>query len=73
MLIGIPKEIKDNEARVALSPQGVAELCYLGHELYVEKNAGAEIGYNDELYKKAGAKILANNEEIYAKSDCNKP
>jgi alanine dehydrogenase len=69
MLIGIPKEIKDNEARVALSPQGVAELCYLGHELYVTKNSGMEIGYSDELYKKSGAKIVTNNEELYKKSD----
>ena len=69
MLIGIPKEIKNHEARVALSPQGVAELNHLGHKIYISKDAGAKIGYSDELYEKAGAKILPKNKDIYAASE----
>lgn len=69
MLIGIPKEIKDNEARVALSPLGIKDLTSLGNKIYVTKNAGINIGYSDEDYIKAGAIITENNQHTYASAE----
>jgi alanine dehydrogenase len=66
MIIGVPKEIKNNENRVALTPAGVQEFCKRGHEVYVQHNAGFESGLTDEEYEHAGAKILATIEEVYA-------
>lgn len=60
MLIGIPKEIKKNEARVGATPWMVQELTSLGHTVWVEKNAGAAIGFTDAHYKSAGAIIKEN-------------
>ncbi len=65
MIIGVPKEIKDNENRVALTPAGVKELCKRGHEVYVQHNAGFESGLLNEDYEHAGAKILPTIEEVY--------
>jgi alanine dehydrogenase len=65
MIIGVPKEIKDNENRVALTPAGVKELCKRGHEVYVQHNAGFESGLSNEDYEHAGAKILSTIEEVY--------
>lgn len=65
MKIGIPKEIKNNEFRVGLTPEGVAVLVNNKHEVVVEKNAGEKIGFTDEMYKKAGAKIASSAEEVY--------
>ncbi len=59
MKIGVPKEIKNHEYRVGLTPESVAELIANGHELYVETNAGDGIGAADEVYTLAGATILA--------------
>jgi len=65
MIIGVPKEIKNNENRVALTPAGAKELTKFGHEVYVQSTAGLGSGFSDEQYKEAGAKILATIEETY--------
>ncbi len=66
MIIGVPKEIKNNENRVALTPAGVIELTKHGHSVYVQANAGEGSGFTDDLYEEAGAKMLATIEETYA-------
>lgn len=58
MKIGLPKEIKNNEGRVGLTPHAVSEFIKAGHTVFVEKNAGVESGFNDEEYIKAGASIV---------------
>ena len=68
MLIGIPKEIKDREYRVGLTPPSVAELVNCGHQVIVETNAGSGIDYNDSDYIDAGAKIAKDIEEVYAEA-----
>ncbi len=62
MSIGIPKEIKPNEYRVALTPDGCGELKREGHEIYIEKNAGIGSGFADESYLPKGAKITSREE-----------
>ncbi|SHI88743.1 alanine dehydrogenase [Hymenobacter daecheongensis DSM 21074] len=69
MLIGVPKEIKNNENRVGLTPAGVAELRKHGHELYVQSTAGLGSGFADAEYEQAGATVLATIEEVYAKTE----
>ncbi|MCH8488058.1 MAG: alanine dehydrogenase [Candidatus Cyclonatronum sp.] len=69
MLIGVPKEIKTHENRVALLPSGVTELLKHGHEVIVEKDAGLGSGFPDELYVQAGATILESAEDIWAKAE----
>ena len=69
MRIGVPKEIKNNEFRVGLTPASVAELVHAGHELFVETHAGTGIDCPDSAYKKAGAAILPNEEEVFEASD----
>ena len=66
MIIGVPKEIKNNENRVALTPAGAQELVKRGHTVHVQKNAGANSGFSDEEYAKAGAKITATAEEVFS-------
>lgn len=66
MIIGVPKEIKNNENRVALTPAGAAELIKRGHTVYVQANAGTGSGFRDEAYVAAGAAILPTIEEVYA-------
>jgi alanine dehydrogenase len=66
MIIGVPKEIKNNENRVALNPAGAKELVKRGHAVYVQHTAGEGSGFPDELYVEAGAKILPTIEETYA-------
>lgn len=65
MIIGVPKEIKNNENRVALIPSGAKELIKRGHEVYVQATAGLGSGFADEEYEGAGAKILPSIEEVY--------
>jgi alanine dehydrogenase len=65
MVIGVPKEIKNNENRVALTPAGVAELRKHGHTVYVQVNAGQGSGFEDEEYIGAGAQMLPTIEEVY--------
>jgi len=69
MIIGIPKEIKEQEGRVAMTPGGVYELTRRGHKVYVQKNAGLESNLPDELYLKAGAEIMDTKEDVYAVAD----
>lgn len=65
MKVGIPKEIKNNENRVGMTPAGVAELCRHGHEVFVQHTAGEGSGFADDEYVKAGAKILPSIEAVY--------
>ncbi|MDE3235221.1 MAG: alanine dehydrogenase [Bacteroidota bacterium] len=65
MIIGVPKEIKVQEYRVGLTPEGVDALSTQGHKVYVETKAGAGSGFSDEAYAKAGATILATAKEVY--------
>ena len=69
MIIGVPKEIKNNENRVGLTPAGISALTKAGHKLFVQSTAGNGSGFSDEEYKKAGASILKTIAEIYKKSD----
>lgn len=66
MIIGVPKEIKNNENRVALTPAGVTEFIKFGHEVYIQDNAGEGSGFENEEYIEAGAKILPSIEAVYA-------
>lgn len=65
MIIGVPKEIKNNENRVALTPAGVKELINHGHTVYVQATAGNGSGFSDEEYVAAGAKMLPTIEDVY--------
>ncbi|MFV0268674.1 MAG: alanine dehydrogenase [Draconibacterium sp.] len=65
MIIGVPKEIKNNENRIALTPAGAAELSKRGHEVYIQAGGGAGSGFPDEDYIDAGAKILPTIEDVY--------
>ncbi len=69
MIIGVPKEIKNNENRVGMTPSGVQEMTRCGHVVYVQASAGVNSGFCDEAYTAAGAKILPSIEEVYAKAD----
>ncbi len=69
MIIGIPKEIKNNENRVSLLPFGVEDLSRLGHTVIVQSNAGTGSGFVDNDYLKAGAKIVESPEEVFAHAD----
>ncbi len=68
MIVGLPKEIKDNENRVGLVPAGVRALTIAGHEVVVERDAGAGSGIPDDQYVAAGAKILASADEVFARA-----
>lgn len=69
MIIGIPKEIKNNENRVGMTPSGVKELIAHGHTVYVQHTAGKGSGFADEEYKKVGAAILPTIEDVYARAE----
>ena len=69
MRIGLPKEIKNHEYRVGLTPASVRELTAHGHQVLVQAGAGAAIGLSDEQYKAAGATLVAEAKEIFAKAD----
>ena len=68
MIVGLPKEIKDNENRVGLVPAGVQALTAAGHEVFVEHDAGAGSGIPDDEYVAAGGKILATADEVFGKA-----
>ena len=68
MIIGVPKEIKPSENRVALTPAGVMEFIKAGHTVFVQSTAGDGSGFSDAEYKKAGAKILPKIEDVYKKA-----
>ena len=69
MIIGVPKEIKTNENRVALTPAGVVELTKRGHEVYIQDTAGVGSGFSNEEYVQAGAHILPDIAAVYAIAD----
>ena len=69
MIIGVPKEIKNNENRVALTPAGAAEMVKNGHTIYMQSGAGMGSGFSDEDYIHAGASILPTIKEVYAIAD----
>lgn len=69
MIIGIPKEIKNNENRVGATPGGVREFVKHGHTVYVQSTAGVGSGFSDEEYTAAGATIVPTIEDVYAKAD----
>ncbi|MBK8955480.1 MAG: alanine dehydrogenase [Saprospiraceae bacterium] len=69
MIIGVPKEIKSNENRVALTPAGALEFKKRGHEVYVQSTAGIGSGFSDQDYLNAGAGILEDIGSVYAKAD----
>jgi hypothetical protein len=65
MIIGVPKEIKNNENRVALTPAGTQELTRRGHTVHIQTKAGEGSGFSDEEYVRAGGKILATAAEVF--------
>jgi alanine dehydrogenase len=69
MIVGVPKEIKNNENRVALTPAGVEAFCKAGHQVIIENNAGIGSGITNEEYIAAGAQILGTPAEVFAASD----
>lgn len=69
MIVGVPKEIKKAENRVAIVPAGVETLASAGHQVIIETNAGAGSGIPDELFAKAGARIAGSNGEVFQKAE----
>ena len=69
MRIGTPKELKNREYRVGLTPQGAQELVRSGHSVFVETGAGEMVGFSDELYESAGCTISTNADELFDSSD----
>jgi alanine dehydrogenase len=67
--IGVPKEMKNNENRVALTPSGVIELVKFGHKVIVQSNAGTNSGFDDVAYQNAGAEIVSSPEEVYTRAE----
>ncbi len=69
MRVGIPKEIKTEEHRVGLTPNSVQELVHHGHEVFIERRAGADIGFDDAAYRAAGATVLDDAPRLFAAAD----
>ena len=69
MIIGVPSEVKNNENRVGLTPDSAKKIVASGHDVLIQKNAGANIGFFDEQYLSAGAKILDSAEDVYKSSE----
>ena len=69
MIVGLPKEIKDNEYRVGLTPAGVRALTDAAHSVIVEQSAGEGSGFEDALYQKAGAQIIASADDVWGQAD----
>ena len=69
MIIGVAKEIKDNENRVGLTPAGAADLCKAGHIVLMEIGAGLGSGFSDKSYVKAGASIVADKKQLFDRSE----
>ena len=69
MLVGVPKEIKNHEYRVGMTPTSVREMIKNGHQVMVQANAGVGIGASDDVYRSAGADIIDTAEEIFAKAE----
>ena len=69
MIVGVPKEIKTAENRIALVPAGAESLASAGHTVLVEQGAGLGSGFNDDAYRSAGAQIAANADAVWAKAE----
>ncbi|MEK9687648.1 MAG: alanine dehydrogenase [Gammaproteobacteria bacterium] len=69
MFIGVPKEIKNKEFRVGLTPSSVAQLCQRGHRVFIERGLGKEIGFTDILYINSGAQICDDVEDVYSNAE----
>ena len=69
MIIGVPKEIKNNENRVGMTPSGVAEVVKQGHRVFIQHTAGVNSGFPDEAYLSVGAQVLPTIEDVYATAD----
>lgn len=69
MKIGVPKEIKNNESRVAITPAGVEAMTNAGHQIFIQTNAGANIGFSDEMYIEAGAEILEKAADVFQEAE----
>jgi alanine dehydrogenase len=69
MLIGVPKEIKNHEYRIGLTPAGVRELVANGHQIMIQQQGGEAVGLNNELYLAAGAEIVSEAAEIFARAE----
>jgi len=69
VLVGLPKEIKDNEYRVGLTPAGVRALTDAGHKVIVERDAGAGSGFENELYERAGAKLIDSADDVWGEAE----
>ena len=69
MIIGIPKEVKNNENRVAITPSGVREFKKRGHRIYIQSTAGDGSGFTDDIYSEAGAEVLPDIESVYQASE----
>jgi alanine dehydrogenase len=69
MLVGVPKEVKDHEFRVAVTPAGTREYTGRGHSVLVERGAGEGSGFSDEQYRAAGAELVAAGSDVYARSE----
>ena len=69
MKIGVPKEIKNNENRVGLTPSGINDIVKCGHSVYVQSGAGVDSGFSDEYYVESGAQILPTIEDVYGIAD----
>ncbi|ARN72760.1 alanine dehydrogenase [Oceanicoccus sagamiensis] len=69
MLVGVPKEIKNHEYRIGMTPAGVKELVGRGHQVLVQHQGGVAVGFSDEDYRQAGAEVVDSAEEIFARSE----
>ncbi|MDA8773287.1 alanine dehydrogenase [Luminiphilus sp.] len=69
MIVGIPKEIKNHEYRIGMTPAGVRELVNRGHQVLVETEGGVGVGFDNASYEEVGAQIVANPEDIFAAAD----
>ncbi|MAR94972.1 MAG: alanine dehydrogenase [Gammaproteobacteria bacterium] len=69
MIIGVPREVKNNESRIGLTPESVDSLVKEGHEILIQKDAGANIGFYDSQYIQYGAKVVNSAEEVYKSSE----
>ncbi len=69
MLIGVPKEMKDHEHRVSLTPDGVRVLRQAGHHILVEPSAGEGSGFSDEAYRHAGGQVARSKEDVFRQAD----
>ena len=69
MIIGVPKEVKDNEFRVSVTPDGARTLCAAGHTVVVEPSAGEGSGFSDDDYRKAGARLATSKEQLFGEAE----